>query len=210
MGHRSASSARASNQAAAVTRAGFLGKALAGGGVLLLGGLPLLSRGPRIAGAVQSARMDKEILNFALLLEYLEDAFYRDALENGALSGQLLRFAEEVGRHEAAHVELLRDALGSDARSRPTFDFGNAAADPQEFSSSAVLIEETGTAAYIGQGANLSSAMAVTAGRIASVEARHTAWIRDIAGRDPAPHAADPSMTKREVTAAIRRTGFLT
>lgn len=197
------------NQASAVTRAEFLRGAITGGSVLLLAGVPLLASRPGAAGVVQSAEMDKEILNFALLLEYLEDGFYSEALESGALSGELLRFAEEVGRHEAAHVELLQDALGSDARSRPTFDFGPAVSDPEEFLSAAVLLEETGTAAYIGQGANLSSAMAVTAGRIASVEARHTAWIRDIAGRHPAPHAADPSMTKKEVSAAIRKTGFL-
>jgi hypothetical protein len=161
--------------------------------VLLLGGIPFLSRAPRIAHAIQSPEMDKVILNFALLLEYLEDALYREALDGGALSGELLRFADEVGRHEAAHVRLLRAALGADARFRPTFAFGDATSDPEKFSSAALLLEETGTAAYIGQGANLSSGMAVTAGRIASVEARHTAWIRDIAGRPPAPHAAKSS-----------------
>jgi hypothetical protein len=72
-----------------------------------------------------------------------------------------------------------------------------------------MLLEETGSAAYIGQGANLSVNVVVTVGRIASVEARHTAWIRDIVGRHPAPHAADPSMTQEEVSAAIQRTGFL-
>lgn len=169
-----------------------------------------MSRAPRVAQAVQSPETDAKILNFALLLEYLEDAFYSDALANDVLSGELLQFAEEVSRHEAAHVELLRDALGDKARPRPSFEFGDATSDPGRFSSAAVLLEETGTAAYIGQGANLSSAVAVTAGRITSVEARHTAWIRDIAGRHPAPHAADRSMTEQEVSAAIQRTGFLT
>jgi hypothetical protein len=176
---------------------------------LLLGGVPLLSETLRFARADQSPEMDREILNFALRLEYLEDAFYQDALDRGALSGELLRFADEVKQHEAAHVELLRDTLGADARSRPSFDFGGATSDPQGFTSAALLLEETGTAAYIGQGANLSSRFAVTAGRIASVEARHTAWIRNIAGRPPAPHAADPAMTRQEVFAAIRKTGFL-
>jgi Ferritin-like domain len=201
--------ARDADEVPPVSRADFLRSALFGGGVLLLGGIPLLSRAPSIASAIQSPERDKEILNFALLLEYLEDGFYRAARDGGALSGELLRFAEEVGRHEASHVELLRAALGADARSRPTFEFGDATSDPEHFSSAALLLEETGTAAYIGQGANLSSGMAETAGRIASVEARHTAWIRDIAGRPPAPHAADPAMTRQEVFAAIRNSGFL-
>lgn len=208
MSGRSAALAHGANEASPVTRAKFLRSALFGGGVLLLGGIPLLSRAPRIASADQSPKMDKEILNFALLLEYLEDAFYRDAQKGGALSGELQTFAEEVGRHEAAHVELLRTALGADARSRPNFEFGGVTSDPERFLSAAVLLEETGTAAYIGQGANLSNGIAVTAGRIASVEARHTAWIRDIAGRPPAPHAADPAMSRQEVSAAIRESGF--
>lgn len=193
----------------ALTRAQFLRGTLFTGGVVLIGGVPLLSRAPRVAHARQSPATDDKILNFALLLEYLEEAFYSDALSKDALSGELLRFAREVSRHEAAHVELLRSALGNKARPRPNFDFGDVTSDPQRFSSAAVLLEETGTAAYIGQGANLSASVTVTAGRIVSVEARHTAWIRDIVDRQPAPHAAGPSMTEEEVTAAIRRTGFL-
>lgn len=202
-------STQLTGQTHTLTRARFLRGALLTGGIVLVGGVPLMSRAPRVAQAVQSPDTDAEILNFALLLEYLEDAFYSDALASGALSGELLRFAEEVSRHESAHVELLRDALGAKARERPSFEFDDATSDSERFSAAAVLLEETGTAAYIGQGANLSPAVAVTAGRIASVEARHTAWIRDIAGRHPAPHAADRSMTEQEVSAAIQRTGFL-
>jgi hypothetical protein len=193
----------------ALTRARFLRGALFTGGVVLLGGVPFIARAPRVAHAVQSPETDAKILNFALLLEYLEDAFYSDALARDALSGDLLAFAQEVSRHEAAHVELLQDALGEKARPRPSFDFGDATSDPERFSSAAVLLEETGSAAYIGQGANLSADVVVYVGRITSVEARHTAWIRDIIRRHPAPHAADASMTQEEVSAAIQRTGFL-
>jgi hypothetical protein len=71
------------------------------------------------------------------------------------------------------------------------------------------MLEETGTAAYIGQGANLTSPVAVTAGRIASVEARHTAWITNILGRHPAPHAADRALNQQQVTRKIDATGFV-
>ena len=208
MGPRQAYTGQRTVRPHALTRARFL-RAFFTGGVVLLGGVPFISRAPRLAHAVQSPETDAKILNFALLLEYLEDAFYSDALARDALSGDLLAFAQEVSRHEAAHVELLRDALGEKARPRPSFDFGDATSDPERFSSAAMLLEETGSAAYIGQGANLSVNVVVTVGRIASVEARHTAWIRDIVGRHPAPHAADPSMTQEEVSAAIQRTGFL-
>jgi hypothetical protein len=151
-----------------------------------------------------------EILNFALLLEYVEDGFYTDALDKGALDGELLEFARAVGEHEKAHIELLQEALGEAARERPTFDFGNATSQPDRFGEAARSLEETGTAAYIGQGANLTAPVAVTAGRIASVEARHTAWITDILGRHPAPHAADPALSQEQVSRKIDKTGFVT
>jgi hypothetical protein len=192
-----------------VTRARFLRGAFLAGGAVLLGGVPLLSSRPPASAAASSPQMDSRILNFALLLEYLEFAFYEDALAQGSLTGELLRFAREVGNHERAHVRILQNALGADARSRPSFDFGDATSDPEKFSTAALALEETGTAAYIGQGANLTAGVAVTAGSITSVEARHTAWIRNIVGKNPAPHAADAAMTKEEVSAAIRDTGFL-
>lgn len=193
----------------AITRARFLRGALFAGGGVLIGGVPLLSRAPKIVHARTGQSTDDKILNFALLIEYLEEGFYLDALSKNALSGELLLFAQEVSAHEAAHVQLLREALGNNARPRPTFDFGDDTNHPRRFASAAVVLEETGSGAYIGQGANMSRGVAVIAARIASVEARHCAWIRDILGRHPAPHAADPAMTEEEVSAAIRETGFL-
>jgi hypothetical protein len=44
---------------------------------------------------------------------------------------------------------------------------------------------------------------------IVAVEARHAAWIRALAGRNPAPRAADPSTTARQVTRTLERNGFV-
>jgi hypothetical protein len=49
----------------------------------------------------------------------------------------------------------------------------------------------------------------VDAARIVAVEARHAAWIRDLAGTDPAPRAADPGRSADDVLADLRRKGFL-
>ncbi len=41
------------------------------------------------------------------------------------------------------------------------------------------------------------------------VEARHAAWIRNIANQAPAPAAFNPALTKNQVLAAVGATGFI-
>jgi hypothetical protein len=40
-----------------------------------------------------------------------------------------------------------------------------------------------------------------------SVEARHAAWIRSIAGRDPAPQTTDEPRTEAQVRAGLKDLG---
>ena len=44
---------------------------------------------------------------------------------------------------------------------------------------------------------------------IVSVEARQAAWIRDLAGVDPAPRAADPPRDAQDVLDGLRAEGLL-
>jgi hypothetical protein len=41
------------------------------------------------------------------------------------------------------------------------------------------------------------------------VEARHAAWIRQLAHQSPAPAAFNPALTKSQVLAAVDGTGFI-
>ena len=116
--------------------------------------------------------------NFALLLEYLESEFYTRAVAGGALSGELLNFATIVRDHELAHVEFLRNALGAAAIEKPTFDFRNTTTDAEAFAATAIVLEDTGVAAYNGQGPRLRRRTLPAAASVVSVEARHAAWIR--------------------------------
>jgi hypothetical protein len=190
------------------TRNQFLARAVGLGGAL--GGVGALS-GALAGSAVSSGSPagDITILNFALFLEYIEEGFYREATRRGKLTGDLAAYARTVYAHEQAHVDFLQKALGAKARKRPQLQFGSATSDARAFTKAAVTLEDTVVAAYNGQAANLTSGALGAAARIVSVEARHAAWIRAIAGLPPALHATDPLDSAAKVLATIRQTGFV-
>ena len=160
--------------------------------------------------AAPSPSQDVKVLNFALTLEYLEAAFYTAAVAGGALSGELLAFAKVVKSHEVAHVAFLKSALGAKAVKKPTFDFKGTTDDPAMFQATAIVLEDTGVAAYNGQGANVTKPILAAAASIVSVEARHAAWIREIAKKNPAPAAFDAAKTSGQILSAVKATGFIT
>jgi Ferritin-like domain len=188
------------------SRRRFLRTALAGGTVLsgaaFIGSRPAQSQSP-------SPAQDQTILNFALLLEYLQAAFYREALSRDLLRGEVREFAQTVGANEDEHVAFLRSALGGQARTKPTFDFDDVLRSSDSFVRSAMILEDTGVGAYNGQAANLTKEALLPALRLVSVEGRHAAWIRDIAGEAPAPFAADSGLSAATATSTLRKAGLL-
>jgi hypothetical protein len=190
------------------SRAELLKGAVLAGGILAAGGA-VMGGLPGLASSATSPAQDARILNLVLLLEYVEASFYADARAKGALSGELRTFATVVGSHEQQHVAFLKKALGNSARKAPSLRFGKATTDPDAFVAAAVQLEDTSVAAYNGQATNLTPDALAAAARIVSVEARHAAWIRAIAGKLPAADATDAPMTEAQVLAALRKTGFL-
>jgi len=195
------------------SRADFLRKAAVGGGALL-GGTALMGALPSVALGQAPPASDVAILNFALTLEYLEAAFYTEATARGRFAGKPGRFARVVGAHERAHVSFLRKALGSAAVAKPTFNFKNTTTSVGPFVNTAIALEDTGVAAYAGQGPLLKTKGIVAAAlSIHSVEARHAAWIREIKGGSgtpsPAPTAFDQPRSKAQVLAIVNSTGFI-
>jgi rubrerythrin len=192
------------------TRAAFLKKAGLGGAAVLGGGA-LMGAIPSLASAATPAT-DVAILNYALTLEYLEAEFYRQARLNQVANGdsQLQSFVNVVARHEAAHVTALRKALGAKAVAKPKFDFKDTVTNKSKFVATAQVLEDTGVAAYLGQAGHIKSkAVLAAAGSILPVEARHAAWIRHIAGAVPAPTGFEAGLTKAQVLAAVKKTGFI-
>ena len=185
------------------SRSGLL-KAAAGG----LAATVALWSPPRAAAAL--TRGDIAILNYALTLEYLQDAFYTEAERKGALAGPAARLTRVVGAVERAHVRALRGVLGRKAVARPFFDFRGVTEDPPSFVRTAVAFEDLGTAAYKGQAHKIESPEVLAAAvGIHSVEARHAAWIRYIAGTPPAAEAFDQGKTKTETLRLVRATKFV-
>jgi hypothetical protein len=193
-------------QGAGRTRAQALGAAGAvlGAGALV-GGLVR----PQTTAGRPSRAQDVRILNFLLVLEEAQAAFYDAALRRGVLRGDLLEFARTVAPQEHEHVRFMRGKLGGQARPKPRLDFAQATSSPERFRATAIDLEEATAAAYIGQGASLTRDAVLDAARIVAVEARHAAWIRDLAGADPAPRAADPGRSADDVLTDLRQKGFL-
>lgn len=186
------------------TRAGFLGKAVVGGAALL----GALGAAGRAEGATSPS--DVSILNYALTLEYLQAAFYTESERLGAITGKLARVPRQLGAVERGHVRALRKTLGRAAVARPAFNFRGVTEDQEKFLQTAVAFEDLAAAAYKAQAARIKSPALLTAAvSIHSVEARHAAWMRYLAGATPAASAFDEGKPVSEVRSIVAATRFI-
>jgi rubrerythrin len=199
----------ASDEAAGDSRADFFRKAgLAAGGALMastvFGALPALAAG-------RVPKSDVAILKYALTLEYLEAAFYKEAVDGGKLTGAARDFARVVARDEAAHVTGLKRALGSAAPKSPRFDFHDTTQSNDKFLATAYTLENTGVKAYLGQAGRIKTpAILATAASIVTIEARHSGAVGQILGKSISPSGAyDESASMTTILNAVKSTGFL-
>lgn len=151
-----------------------------------------------------------EVANYALTLEHLETAFYRDGLaELGVDAFTALGFQpgvfdrlSEIGAHEAEHVVALTgvvESLGGEPVAEATYDFGYE--DAAGFLAVAQALEDTGVSAYQGAAQYLIGAPEIltAALTIHGVEARHAAYIALLNEAVPYPEAFNPTLTPAEV-----------
>jgi rubrerythrin len=194
------------------TRSDFFRKSIYAGGSLVAGGV-LMGGMPALATAKPSAKNDIAILNFALTLEYLEAAFYKQAVASGALTdAATLALAQVIAKHEAAHVSFLRKALGSKRVKSPTFDFKDTVTDQAKFLETAFVLENTGVSAYLGQAGNFKNkAYLGAAATIVTVEARHAGAVAQLTGKKVSPDGSfDVPKSKGAILKAVKGTGFIT
>ena len=188
----------------AFSRRRLLGLTAAGAGAVLL------TRAGAGRAAAGLSATDVSILNYALVLEYLQASFYTEAERSGALSGRTAQAARVVGATERAHVKAFLKLLGSQAVKRPSFDFQGVTEQQRAFLKTAVAFEDLAVAAYKGQAPRLrSDAVLAAAVGIHSVEARHAAWMRVLFGITPAVHAFDQPASRGQINRIVASTHFI-
>ncbi|GLB44987.1 putative ferritin-like domain containing protein [Lyophyllum shimeji] len=126
---------------------------------------------------------DVDILNLALTLEHLENAFYQLQLRrfsqrdfrNAGLPEGARQQLIEVGMHEMEHVAFLKNLLGGMAVRPCTYRF--PVNNPTEFAHLSQVFENVGVGAYTGATASLSKRYVTDSASILGTEARQAAVI---------------------------------
>jgi len=150
---------------------------------------------------------DVDVLNYALTLEHLEYAFYRDGIGNFTFGAD--PFGQSIDNnlaairdHEGAHVDALTQAIsgmGGTPVAEATYDFGYGA-DPVKFLATAAALENTGVSAYDGAGQYIQNPdLLPVAGGIVAVEARHASYLNLVNGVEPFPNSFEMVKTPDEV-----------
>src|SRR5262245_11166175 len=127
--------------------------------------------GIRRLAAAQELKSDLDVLNYALTLEQLESAFYRDGVGlftfgNDSRGASIDESFAAIRDHEAEHVTTLTKVitdLGGSPVEAATYDFGDAYDDPMAFMQTAMALENTGVKAYDGAAQFISDADLLTA-----------------------------------------------
>lgn len=155
---------------------------------------------------------DLDILNFALTLEHLEYAFYNEglSLSFGSLPPRIVSNLHQIRDHEKTHVDALEatiTSLGGTPVESCEYDFGFNSSE--EFLSIAGILENVGTSAYTGAAYWISNKTLLTiAATIATVEARHSAYLNQVNGESPFPAAFDSPLDAQSVYGLA--SGFIT
>jgi hypothetical protein len=135
------------------------------------------------------AAADREIVRYLLRLERVENAFWTQVVDQGALDGtEAAGFAEDIARNEREHLEGLERfvrRLGGDGGAQAETSFDDVfAAGPKEVLATGATLENLAAAAYLGQinrvqDKNLLASLLA----IHTVEGRQAAAANRLAGR---------------------------
>ena len=187
-------------------------------GIFGLGGIALASV-PGVLNAQPMSRGktltfnadDVGILNFALLLEELEAAFYAAVISSGKITNsQESEYMQFLGSQEAAHVTFLRTVLANQVSfatqdlSFNSASLNNLLSSRASILNTAVALEDVGVHAYNGAGPSMTNpTFLLAAGSIVSVEARHAAGVRALLGRPVTEPDSDRLVNDANLNASL-------
>lgn len=164
-------------------------------GTLLLPGCKKDDDNDNDPDAINLGSGDVGILNYAYALEQLEAAFYTRVVQNeySGMNVAERNILNDIQKHEVAHADFFKAALGSNAIQALEVDFsGIDFTSRNSVLSTAKAFEDLGVGAYNGAGKLIVSAdYLLLAGKIVSVEARHASVIRDLLMPGTASFAGD-------------------
>jgi len=151
---------------------------------------------------------DLAVLQYAMVLEGLEYTFYKQVKANfsetkfiaAGFPRGTYTYLTVIAAHEQAHYEFLQGALGANAT--VACDFykwsENQTLTPQQVIALANLFETTGVSAYDGAIDAISTpAYASAAATIATIEARHSSYLRSLTAYLPGNGTATPLLTAK-------------
>ncbi len=129
---------------------------------------------------------DIDVLNYALTLEYLEAAFYKQGNAAGLLSGTEKDYLAKIQTDEEYHVTAITATikqLGGTPVAAPGVDFGDSFASRKSFLTTSHTFENVGVGAYLGAAGFIKDkAVLQAAAGIFGVEARHAAVVGNLLG----------------------------
>lgn len=169
----------------------------------------LLILAPALTPLVKSQDVDLSILNYALTLEHLEDAFYKQGLQNftqhnfdsGYPKNTYSEFAR-ISMHEEIHVSTLIAVINASypGKAVPPCQYSFGVTTVDQFVATARALERTGVSAYLGRVAEISNKQYLTAAAtIVTIEARHASFLNVISGISGFPEPFDTPLDAQSI-----------
>ncbi len=158
------------------------------------------------------ASNDLQVLNYALVLEQLEAFFYAQAQSNfsqamftaAGYNSTTYNYFNVIASNEQIHAAALRaviTARGGTPYPNCTYSF--PVVTVADYIRVAMILENTGVMAYDGAVNGLAdTALQQVAATIATVEARHAAFLNLLAGASPFPTTNDTALAPATIVAA--------
>jgi len=146
--------------------------------------------------AAGDTKADIAIVNYALTLEHLEAAFYKQAIESGEVkTPAVVEVAKVIYEDEQEHVAALMATvkqLGGTPAAAPKTKFDAVIKGGEKMIlTTAASVENLGASAYLGQAGKIKNKDILAAAlSIHTVEARHAAVLNQVIGKSIVPDGA--------------------